>query len=93
LKQFAPFGPGNMAPMFLTKSLVDDGSSRLVGGNHLKMRLNKPNQPYFDAIAFNKGNHLNAVEKRIPIDVCYAIDENHWNGKVTLQWMVKDIKV
>jgi single-stranded-DNA-specific exonuclease len=93
LKQFAPFGPGNMAPLFLTKSLMDDGNSKLVGGNHLKMRLNKPNQPYFDAIAFNKGNHLKAVEKRIPIDVCYALDENHWNGKVTLQWMVKDIKV
>ena len=58
LKQFAPFGPGNMAPVFLTKSLVDDGYARIVGGNHLKLKLGKSGQPFFDAIAFGMGEHL-----------------------------------
>jgi single-stranded-DNA-specific exonuclease len=92
LKQFAPFGPGNMAPVFLTKSLVDDGYARIVGGNHLKLKLGKSGQPFFDAIAFGMGEHLAELSKRIPVDVCYSLEENHWNGNVTLQWMVKDIK-
>ena len=31
-------------------------------------------------------------EKGIPVDVCYTLDENHWNNKMTLQLMVKDMK-
>jgi single-stranded-DNA-specific exonuclease len=91
LKQFAPFGPGNMAPVFLTKNLIDDGYGRIVGANHLKLKLGKSGQPFFDAIAFGMGEHLPKLSKRIPVDVCYSLEENHWNGKVTLQWMVKDM--
>jgi len=92
LKQFAPFGPGNMSPVLLSKGLNDDGSGRIVGNNHLKLRLGKAEQPYFDAIAFGKGEHLAAIQHQIPCDVCYTLEENHWNGKVSLQWMIKDMR-
>ncbi len=93
LKRFAPFGPGNMAPVFMSRGLVDSGYAKLVGVNHLKMKLGKPNHPFFDAIAFNKGEFLPAVSQGMPIDVCFTLDENHWNGNISLQWMIKDIKV
>jgi len=92
LKQFAPFGPGNMAPVFISRNLADDGYARIVGGSHLKLRLGKPGQPWFDAIAFGMGEHLLSLSKGIPADVCYTLEENHWRGNVTLQWMVKDIR-
>lgn len=92
MKQFAPFGPGNMTPVFLTRGLFDDGSARIVGTNHLKLRLGKAGQPYFDAIAFNKGELLPSFSMGLSADVCYAIEENHWNGKTTLQWSIKDIR-
>lgn len=92
LKQFAPFGPGNMAPVFLSKTLLDDGNARLVKDNHLKMKLGNQSPYFFDAIAFNMGQFLPKLQLRIPIDVCYTLEENHWNGRITLQWMVKDIK-
>ena len=92
LRQFAPFGPGNMAPVFLSKTLVDDGSAKLVKENHLKMKVGQRNPHFFDAIAFNMGQFLPNLQMRIPVDICYNLEENHWNGKVTLQWMVKDIK-
>jgi single-stranded-DNA-specific exonuclease len=92
LKQFAPFGPGNMAPVFLSKTLMDDGSAKLVKDNHLKMKVGHSNPHFFDAIAFNMGQFLPKLQMRIPVDVCYCLEENHWNGRVTLQWMVKDIK-
>jgi single-stranded-DNA-specific exonuclease len=92
LKQFAPFGPGNMAPVFMTKQLSDDGNGKIVGTTHLKARLGKPNQPYFDAIAFGKADMHLPISNGIPVDVCYTLDENHWNNKMTLQLMVKDMK-
>ena len=92
LKQFAPFGPGNMAPVFVTRGLNDDGNSRVVGSNHLKLKLGKTGTPFYDAIAFGMGEFHPHIQNRIPCDVCYSIEENHWNGRVSLQWMVKDMR-
>ena len=93
LKQFAPFGPGNMAPVFLTRSVRDVGYGRKVGTNHLKLSVTQ-GQPktVFDAIAFQLGEHYTLVENNHAFDICYHIDENHYNGRVTLQLNVKDIK-
>jgi single-stranded-DNA-specific exonuclease len=92
MKQFAPFGPGNMSPVFLTKHLQDDGYARIVGTHHLKLKFGKPGQSFFDAIAFGMAHMQPAISKGIPVDVCYTLEENHWNGKVNLQWMVKDMR-
>jgi single-stranded-DNA-specific exonuclease len=94
LKQFAPFGPGNMAPLFMTKGLVDAGGSRIVGKNHLKLSVVHPEIAGgpFSAIAFQQGERFGLIEKQIPFNICYHIEENEWNGSVSLQLNIKDIK-
>lgn len=94
LKQFAPFGPGNMNPVFLAKKVCDRGWARVVGENHLKFDLVNPAYPnlIFPAIGFGLGQYLQALDNRNEVDVCYTIEENEWNGKVGLQLNVKDIK-
>ncbi len=93
LRQFAPFGPGNMNPVFLTKRACDRGWARVVGENHLKFDLIDPAYPdrIFPAIGFGLGHFLSSLANKSEIDVCYAIEENEWNGKVSLQLNVKDI--
>lgn len=92
LKQFAPFGPGNMAPVFKSSSVMDSGYSKVVGTNHLKMTISQPgNNTYFDAIAFQLGDYYEQISKGIPFDVCYTIEENKWNGKSTLQLNIKEV--
>lgn len=95
LKQFAPFGPGNMSPVFLSKNICDRGWARVVGERHLKMDLINPSNPdrIFPAIAFGFGNMLSALANKNEVNVCYTIDENEYNGKVSLQLGVKDIRV
>jgi len=95
LKQFAPFGPGNMSPIFLTKGVVDKGFARLVGENHLKLCVTHPasTNNYFAGIAFQQAKHLPFVNRRKPFDICYHVEENEWNGSVYLQLNVKDIKI
>lgn len=93
LNQFAPFGPGNMSPVFITKNAWDTGYAKVVGENHLKLRLRNPlgNPNGFDAIAFGQKDALKFVKNK-NFDICYTINENVWKGRVSLQLMVKDIK-
>jgi single-stranded-DNA-specific exonuclease len=95
IKQFAPFGPGNMAPVFMTKSVTDKGYARIVGNNHLKLDILDSDFPKaaFPSIAFGQGEHLDLISKKIPFDVCYVIEENEYNGIVSLQLNVKDMKI
>ncbi len=95
LKQFAPFGPGNMSPVFRTENVRDTGLSRVVGNNHLKLNLAEDENTRFgmDGIAFQMGQFYPFISRRIPFDVCYILEENNFNGKTNLQLNIKDIKV
>ncbi len=94
LKQFAPFGPGNMSPVFKTTNVKDNGKGRVVGNNHLKLSLTQNgSKPPFDAIAFGFGEHINPINKGTSFSVCYHIEENHFNGNTNLQLNVKDIRI
>jgi single-stranded-DNA-specific exonuclease len=93
LKQFAPFGPGNLAPVLKAKTLRDKGGARLVGNNHLKMDLvDGSSGKTFPAIAFNQGHYLQVVSGKRLLDVCFAIEENEYQGNVSLQMNVKDLR-
>ncbi|WP_192822527.1 single-stranded-DNA-specific exonuclease RecJ [Rufibacter sp. LB8] len=92
LKQMEPFGPGNMAPVFMSTCVYDTGSARVVGDAHLKLRLTQDGDTSFDAIAFGMAEYYPRILKGIPFDVCYCVEENVFRGNVTLQLRVKDIR-
>jgi len=96
LKQFAPFGPHNMSPVFVTEDVYDAGTSRLVGKNqeHLKLDLVEPdvNSGIFTGIAFNQSQAFDLITSGSPFDICYSIAENDFRGKINLQLFIKDIK-
>jgi single-stranded-DNA-specific exonuclease len=94
LKQFAPFGPGNTNPVFLTRSCTAKGAPRVVGNNHLKFNLTQPEMGMAElpAIAFQQGQHLADLQAGKRFDLVYQIEENEWNGKTYLQLNVKDIR-
>ena len=94
LGQFQPFGPGNMAPVFLSKNLTDTGYARVVGKDHLKLEVvqTSPKFHSFQAIGFGLGGKLKDVEKEQPFDIAYTIEENEWQGRKSIQLNVKDIK-
>ncbi len=94
LKQFAPFGPDNMHPVFVSKNVEISGSARLLKDEHLKLKLMQEEYPdiEIDAIGFGLGKFYNQVQNNT-FDIAYTIDENNWRGKSTLQLMIKDIKI
>ncbi|MGY3792306.1 single-stranded-DNA-specific exonuclease RecJ [Aquimarina sp. 433] len=92
LKQFAPFGPGNMTPVFMTEGVKDTGYARCVGADekHLKCKVQK-NGLAIDAIGFNLGPKKELITRSHHAKIAYTVDENEWNGTVSLQLKLKDI--
>jgi single-stranded-DNA-specific exonuclease len=96
LKQFAPFGPHNMMPVFVTEDVIDAGTSRLVGKNseHIKLDLMEPDASsgIFAGIAFNLAHRFPLIQSGTPFDICYSVALNEFRGKTNLQLNIKDIK-
>lgn len=94
LKQFAPFGPDNNVPVFVSHELVDTGGARIVGANHLKfsaMPTTERSMPY-PAIAFQMGDYLGRMKRGERFALCYQLEENYWRGKTEIQLGVKDLQ-
>jgi single-stranded-DNA-specific exonuclease len=96
LKQFAPFGPGNMKPIFASKKVLDFGTSRLVGKEqeHLKLELiDTSSENVMNGIAFRMHEYNAHLKALNPLDICYTLEENNFNGNTTIQLMIRDIKI
>lgn len=93
IRQFAPFGPGNMTPIFMTENLKDTGYGKCVGEDdkHLRLTISQGQQKMV-GIAFNLGNKLSLIKDKKLFKAVYSIDENHWQGNVSLQLKIRDIK-
>ena len=89
---FAPFGPKNMRPLFLSYGVEVIGTPRIVGTNHLKFRVRQQND-VFDCIGFNMGDYLNRLELGSKfIDLVYMVEETEWNNRKSIQLRVRDLK-
>ncbi len=94
LKQFAPFGPENNVPVFVSRELVDTGGCRIVGTNHLKFNAIPimERTASYPCIAFQQGQAIDAMRRGQHFDLVYQLEENYWRGRTEIQLNVKDIK-
>ncbi|MCT4629383.1 single-stranded-DNA-specific exonuclease RecJ [Winogradskyella sp.] len=94
IRQFAPFGPGNMSPTFMTQNVKDTGWGKCVGedGKHIRLTVAQSYSDKFVCIGFGLGDKIEIIKNPKTFNIAYSIDENHWNGNVSLQLKVKDIK-
>jgi single-stranded-DNA-specific exonuclease len=94
IKQFEPFGPQNMTPVFLTKNVKDTGYGKTIGqeAEHLKLFVKQNKSEGLDTIGFKLGDKLHLITNKKPFDIAYNIDENEWNDKISIQLRLKDIR-
>ncbi len=92
IKQFEPFGPANMKPVFLTRGLTDyQGNTQVVKDLHLRMVARQENGAVIEGIGFGLGDKYPIVRDG-QFDMVYNIDENEYNGTTRLQVRVIDIR-
>lgn len=94
LNQFEPFGPQNMTPVFMAKGLKDTGYGKTIGQNneHLKLFVKQNGREGFGVIGFGLGNKLELTKNKNSFDIAFCIDENEFNGNVTVQLRLKDLR-
>jgi single-stranded-DNA-specific exonuclease len=97
LKQFAPFGPENLSPVFMANHVAGNNQCKEVGNDpkvkHLKLSVTQKGMAKpIGGIAFQMGEHAQKVKSGLPFDICFHIEENHFNGNIDLQLMVKDLR-
>lgn len=94
LKQFAPYGPANMTPVFMTEDLKDTGYGKCVGQDKTHLRLTATQLDTHDmvGIGFGMGDKIDVITNGKPFKAVYSIDENEWQGNISLQLKLRDIK-
>ncbi len=91
LRQFAPFGPKNMRPVFASQQVVDTGYSKLLNHTHLRLVLQQEHSAPVEGIAFRQAHHFDDLKAKKPFELCYVLEENHFKGRTKLQLNVKDL--
>lgn len=91
LRQFGPFGPQNMKPLFVTQGVVDNGWTKVVGTDHIRFYVKK-NEANLQGVGFGMAEHISKIKSGEPFDICYSLEENEWNGRKRIEMLVKDIK-
>ncbi len=92
LRMFAPYGPQNMRPVFMSRNLQVVGNPVIVGGNHLKFKVREGNA-VFEAIGFGMGAHLPRTQQtERGLDLTYLLEENEYMGRKMIQLRLKDIR-
>jgi len=94
IRQFGPFGPGNMTPVFMAENLRDTGYAKGVGDDekHLKLSVTQNGSRPIGGIGFNLGDKLPTVKNKGNFNAVFSIEENEWNGNVSMQLKLRDIK-
>ena len=83
-----------MSPVFMAENIKDTGYAKGVGANaaHLKISVVQQDSHKIDGIGFNMGEKLSLVTSRKPFSAVFSLDENEWQGNVSLQLKLKDIR-
>ncbi|MDP7567641.1 MAG: single-stranded-DNA-specific exonuclease RecJ [Flavobacteriales bacterium] len=94
IKQFSPFGPQNLSPFFVSRNVVDNGYGKQIGADKSHLRINaKTTSGSLAGIGFGMGEFFKSIKDYQEFDICYSINENEWNGRKSLQLMIRDLQV
>lgn len=93
LKQMAPFGPGNMHPVFITENVYAASRPQILKEEHLKISIKQEGfNCRMDAIGFKMAEYFPMISSGMRFKIAYCIEENNYRGNKTLQLILKDIK-
>jgi single-stranded-DNA-specific exonuclease len=93
LRQFAPFGPDNMRPIFLSTNLTETGIARLSRNEqHLLFNIKIGEEQQIQGIGFNMGQLYAAIRQKT-FDLCYVLDEHTWKDDSEVRFQVKDMRI
>jgi single-stranded-DNA-specific exonuclease len=92
IERFAPFGPENLRPTFMSRDVSVANYPYNVGRNHLKLKVVKDGIS-LDLIGYNLGDYLPLLKKNSIIDIAYTLEYNRFGDKSSIQGKLRDLKI
>ncbi|WP_118950817.1 single-stranded-DNA-specific exonuclease RecJ [Taibaiella helva] len=93
IRQFEPFGPTNLRPVFISRGVTDHkGYSRIVKEMHIRFVVCQGPDCVLSGIGFGMADKFGILSSGRPFDIIYTVDENEWNGNKSIQMKVIDIR-
>ncbi|GAB4046410.1 single-stranded-DNA-specific exonuclease RecJ [Spirosoma litoris] len=94
VKQMGPFGPHNLQPTFMTDDVYLAAEPIIMKEKHLKISVRQGRSGHtLTAIGFGLAHMADQLRAGRPFSICYQVEQNFFNGNVSLQLMLKDLKV
>jgi len=92
IKNLAPFGYGNITPVFaIENATLLEKKFMGTTGQHVKY-IFKVNDKVVEGVVFNVKDEWKNLDQNKPYDIAINLDENEWNGRKTVQMMIKDMR-
>jgi len=91
LSRLAPFGLGNPEPTLLVPAIEPVAPATVGEGKHLRFRVRQHGRDAGSAIAFGQGTQIDRLRAAGRFDVAFRLKENHWNGTVAPQLVVRRV--
>jgi len=93
LKQFEPFGMDNEPPVFLMRNITAVTNIQPVKNEHLKFQIQRKAHTPLEAVGFQMADYFDLFRQQKPIDICFTIEENYWNGQASVQLKLLDMRI
>lgn len=93
LKQFEPYGMENEPPVFLMSKLRSITNIQPLKNDHLKFQIQRNNLPPLEVVGFQMAHYFDLFRQQKPIDICFTIEENVWNGQSSIQLKLCDMRI
>jgi len=91
LRRLAPFGLGNPQVTLLAPACEVADLATVGEGKHLRFRVRRDGFDAGSAIAFGQGMQLDRFRRVGRYDVAFRLEENHWNGTVAPQLVIRRV--
>ena len=93
LDKLSPYGPGNMRPKFALMNCEVTGTPKVIGktGEHIRFQI-KQGMRSISAIGFGLADKYEMLITGKPVDVACVVETNEWQGNVSTQLNVRDIR-
>ena len=93
LKQMGPFGPHNPQPTFMTEDVYLVNEPIIMKDKHLKINVRQSRTGHtMTAVGFGFAHCAGQLQAGKPFSICYQVEQNFYNGNVSIQLMLKDLK-
>lgn len=94
ISKLEPYGVGNAKPLFTIKNVqINNSGTKICGKDHSHLRFSgKKDGVFLNGIGFSLAEKYQDIEESGLVDIAFCADINEYNGRISPQMRIEDIR-